>query len=314
LSHIRLLAALMAICLTVGCKAQPAANAPADAAMSRRIEVMVRSQYNLPPDFDIAIGDREKSRISGYDTLPVSISHGGRSQTIDFLLSTDGKTLARLDTIDLVKNPAFSIDIANRPLRGNPEARVTVISFDDLECPYCGKMHKDLFPATLMHYGDKVRFVYKDFPLVEIHPWAMRAAIDANCLAAQNHDVYWNYVDYIHSHGDEVSGQDRDVAKSHAALDRIARQMAAIGNLDTGKLAACLTAQDETQIKASMNEARELSIDGAPALFIDGERINGALPAEQVWLVIDRALRAAGITPPPMPEAPKPATQQPSAQ
>src|ERR1035438_10431750 len=52
-------------------------------------------------------------------------------------------------------------------------------------------------------------------------------------LASQSGDVYWSYVDYLHSHGEEVSGPDRDPAKSFAALDRIVRQEAATGKLDT---------------------------------------------------------------------------------
>ena len=107
-------------------------------------------------------------------------------------------------------------------------------------------MHQALFPATLEHYKDKVRFIYKDNPLTEIHPWAMHAAVDANCLAAQSGDVYWTYVDYLHSHGQEVSGEDRNLAKSFDALDRIARQEATLGKLDSAKLDACLAKQDES--------------------------------------------------------------------
>ena len=60
-------------------------------------------------------------------------------------------------------------------------------------------------------------------------------------------------------------------------------------------------------MRASMREAEALKIDGAPALFVDGERISGALPQDNVWTVIDRALRAAGVEPPaPQPEQAKP--------
>jgi protein-disulfide isomerase len=152
-----------------------------------------------------------------------------------------------------------------------------------------------------------VRFVYKDDPLTDLHPWAMHAAVDANCLAAQNGQVYWNFVDYVHAHGQEVNGADRDLKKSFAALDRIARDEGTLAKLDSAKLDACIAKQDETQVRASAKEAEGLGVDGTPALFIDGERINGALPAEQVWVVIDRALRADGIEPPP------PATAQPPA-
>lgn len=266
---------------------------------------MVRSQFNVPQDYDVTVGARKPSQINGYDTLPVTLSRGPKSTVVDFLISTDGKTLARLDTFDLVKNPALNIDIAGRPIRGNPTAKVTVINFDDLECPFCARMHESLFPSTMERYKNKVRFIYKDDPLTEIHPWAMHAAVDANCLAAQSGDVYWTYVDYLHSHGQEITGEDRNVTKSFATLDRIARQEATIAKLDEAKLDACLTKQDETQVRASAKEADALGVDGTPALFIDGERIGGAVPEPQIWLVIDRALRAVGEEPPPaVPEQP----------
>jgi protein-disulfide isomerase len=272
--------------------------------LNRRIEVTVRTEFSLPQTYNVSIGARKQSAFSGYDDLPVTISTGGHSQVIEYLISTDNKKLARLNTFDLTKDPGSDIDVTNRPIRGNPAAKVTIINFDDLECPYCARMHEALFPSTLDRYKDKVRFIYKDFPLEEIHPWALHASVDANCLAAQNSEIYWGYVDYLHSHGDEVSGPDRDLKKSFAALDRIARQEATIAKLDTTTLDACMAKQDETEINNSLKEASVLGLDGAPALFVNGERINGAVPEEQVWIAIDRALRAAGEEPPPPPAQP----------
>ena len=295
----RILAGLLVLCMTAGCKAQPAPQPALDPVLNRHIEVMVRSQFNIPQDIAVTLGARQPSQIPGYYTLPITLSHAKKQQVIEFLISTDGKTLARLETFDLVKNPVFNIDIAGRPIRGNTEAKVTVINFDDLECPYCARMHQSLFPSTIERYKDKVRFIYKDDPLVELHPWAMHAAVDANCLAAQSGQVYWTYIDYLHAHGQEISGPDRNPAKSFDALDRIARQEATLARLDSGKLDGCLAAQDETQVRASAREADSLKVEGTPALFVNGERVDGAVPQDQLWLVIDRALRAAGIDPPP---------------
>jgi protein-disulfide isomerase len=305
------MAGLLALGLAAGCKAQTEKTNPAaDPGLTRRIEVMVRSQFNVPPNIAVTLGPRTSSEFPGYDTQPVTLSRGTHSQEIKFLISKDSKTLARLETFDLEKNPAMNIDIGGRPVRGNPNAKVTVINFDDLECPYCARMHESLFPDTLNRYKDKVRFVYKDDPLVEIHPWAMHAAVNANCLAAQSADVYWKYVDYLHSHGQEINGQgqDRDVQKSYAALDRIARDEGTVAKLDSARLDACLAKQDETQVKQSAKQAEALGIEGTPALFIEGEKINGAMPEDQLWLVIDRALRAAGEEPPP-PVKPAPAPE-----
>ena len=303
--------------MTTGCKAQtPQTQTALDpATINRRVEIMVRSQFNIPQDYDVTIGDRKPSQIPGYDKLPITLSRDTKSQVIDFLISTDGNTLARLEKFDLLRDPVFSIDVAGRPIRGNPDAKVTVVNFDDLECPYCARMHGSLFPSTLDHYKDKVRFIYKDNPLTDLHPWAMHAAVDANCLAAQSGDVYWAYVDYLHSHGDEITGADRNPAKSFDALNRIARQEATLAKLDLSKLDGCLAAQNEAQVRASSAEALALRIEGAPAVFVNGERIDGAQPEELVWRAIDRALRAAGIQPPAIPApqpAPAPAAAAPS--
>ncbi len=317
MSRIHLLAGLLALCLAAGCKAQTAPspsaapNAPQASLVNRRIEVMVRAQFNVPQDYSVTIGARKPSNIGGYDTLPVTLSRGEKNTVVDFLISTDSKTLARLETFDLAKDPVFSIDVNGRPVRGNPAAKVTVINFDDLECPYCARMHRSLFPDTLTRYKDQVRFIYKDDPLEQLHPWAMHAAVDANCLATQSTDVYWTYVDYLHGHGQDISGPDRDKAKSFAALDRVAREEATLAKLDATKLDACLAAQDETQVRASAREADALKIEGTPAVFVDGERVDGAVPEEQLWLVIDRALRASGQQPPATPPAAPPALPVP---
>jgi protein-disulfide isomerase len=130
--------------------------------------------------------------------------------------------------------------------------------------------------------------------------------VNANCLAAQSGDVYWTYVDYLHAHGDEVSGDGHDLKKSFAALDRIALQEATLSKLDETALNACMAKQDETQIRASAKLADDLGIDGTPAVFVDGERVNGgAVPQNELWSAIDRAVRAAGEQPPPV-EAPVP--------
>ena len=292
------LSTVLLFAATIGCKAQATNDPLKDPALARRIEVLVRGQFNVPAEYSVTFGVRKPSNLPGYDSLPITFSHGPRNSTTDFLISTDNKSLARLETFDLTHIAAQNIPVDNRPIRGNPEAKVTVINFDDLECPYCARMHQQLFPLTLDRYKDKVRFVYKDDPLTEIHPWAMHAAVDANCIGDQNSKAYWGYVDYLHLHGGDVTGPDRDPKKSFAVLDKIAREQGKIFELDAAKLDVCLQKQDESAVRASMKEADSLGIEGTPYLFVDGEHINGALPPEQVWAVIDRALRAAGVEPP----------------
>lgn len=304
----RFLAGLLVLGLTAGCKAQSTAPSHSDPVLDRRIEIQVRSQFELPADVAIAIGARTPSEFTGYEKLPITLTLGAKSQVVNYLISLDNtKLIRRQDIFDLTKDPADEIPITGRPIRGNPAAKVTIVNFDDLECPFCARMHQELFPATIDHYKDLVRIVYKDDPLTDLHPWAMHAAVDANCLAAQSGNVYWTYVDYLHGHGEEITGSDHELAKSVAALDRIAGQEATLAKLDQTALNACIAKQDQTQILASAKLAEDLGIDGTPAVFVNGEKVSGgAVPEDELWTVIDRALRAAGEQPPPAP-APAPA-------
>jgi protein-disulfide isomerase len=160
-------------------------------------------------------------------------------------------------------------------------------------------MHQQLFPATQDRYKGLVKFIYKDYPLVEIHPWAMHAAVDSGCLAEQNSDAYWTFVDYLHAHGDEIKGAPHDASDPLKTLDKIARAEGERSKLDLAKLDACIAKQDETPIRASMKQGDSLGVNGTPTLFINGERISGALPEGELWIAIDRALKEAGVPPPP---------------
>jgi protein-disulfide isomerase len=266
----------------------------------------VRSQFEVPPNVDVAIGATSKSEFPGFETLPITFSSKGKQTVVNFLLSSDGNTVARLERFDISHNPSDMISTQNRPLRGTQDAKVTIVNFDDLECPYCARMHEQLFPATLDRYKGLIRFYYKDYPLVEIHPWAMHAAVDANCLADQSGEAYWRFVDYVHTHGDEITGPAHDSQLAFKTLDKLTREEGQRSKLDGAKLDVCMAKQDEAAVRASMKQGDSLGVNGTPTLFINGERIAGALPQAEVWTAIDRALRESGVQPPPLvAEAPK---------
>jgi protein-disulfide isomerase len=186
------------------------------------------------------------------------------------------------------------IDVTGRPARGAKASKVVAVNFDDFECPYCSRMHQTLFPEIFKEYGDRVTFIYKDYPLAEIHPWAIHAAVDANCLGAQNADAYWDFADYIHANQREVSNEKTPDLR-FAALDRLALLQGQKHNLDTVKLQSCVKAQDEGAVKASMKQGDAIGVSATPTLFINGEKIDGAVPVSQVRAALDRALRDSGL-------------------
>ena len=287
---------LLVVCL--GCVAQTTTP-----DLAKKIERQVRSYYKIPPEVHLVVGVPSPSpEFPDYQSVIVTVDNGGKKQDLTFLVSKDHSSMMRLTKFDLSKDPfavtMSKIDTGGRPTRGAKASKVVVVNFDDFECPFCSRMHQTLFPGLLKEYGDRVTFIYKDYPLVEIHPWATHAAVDANCLAAQNGDAYWDFADYIHANQREVSSEKTSGARLEA-LDKLAMLQGQKHNLDVGKLQSCIKAQDESVVKASMKEGDAIGVEATPTLFVNGEKIDGAQSAGEMRAALDRALKDANL---PVPE------------
>jgi protein-disulfide isomerase len=293
----------------LGCVAQSASP-----ELTRKIERQVRSYYKMSPEILVTVGTLSPSPdFPNYDSVVVTVDGGDKKQDLTFLVSKDRSSLMRLTKFDLTKDPFAAtmskIDVSGRPTRGAKASKVVLVNFDDLECPFCSRMHQTLFPEILKEYGDRVTFIYKDYPLAEIHPWAMHAAVDGNCLGAQSSDAYWDFADYIHANQHEV-GNEKTPAARLEALDRLTLLQGQKHNLDVGKLQSCIKAQDESAVKASMKEADGLGVEATPTMFISGEKVDGAVPISQVRAALDRALKDANL---PVPEHVPPAAAAPAS-
>lgn len=295
---------LLAICL--GCAAQSSApnalqktDSTQKPELSQKIERQVRSAYKVPDQLKIIVGSLSPSHdFPDYDSVIVTIDGGDRKQDLTFLVAKDRSSMIRMVKYDLSKDPytdtMAKINTSGRPTRGVKASKVVVVNYDDFECPYCSRMHQELFPEIFKEYGDRISFVYKDYPLVEIHPWAMRAAVDANCLAAQNADAYWDFADYIHANQHEVSNEKTPAARNDA-LDKLTTLQGQKHSVDTAKLQACIKGQDDSAVKASMKEAETVGVEATPTLFINGERVDGVVPPNELRAMLDRALKDANL-------------------
>lgn len=262
--------------------------APLTPEITHRITTEIRSRYNVPPQVSIAVSEPKPSAMPGYDDVVVTFTGGTNTTHHDFLISTDRKMLAHLEKIDISQDLMSKIDVKGRPVKGNPNAKVTIINFDDFQCPFCSRMHATLFNNVFKDYADKVKVIYKDYPLIEIHPWAMHAAVDGNCLGEQNAPAYWDFADYIHANQKQMAGNSRTEAFQN--IDNLAKEQAQKHQLDAGKLQACMQKQDESSVRASMAEGDKLGVDSTPTLFINGERFTGTVPESELRAALDRAL------------------------
>jgi protein-disulfide isomerase len=281
--------------------------APAD--LSQRIERQLRVTYNVPATVKVSLSALRPSEFANYDGVTVTFDGEGKKQNYEFLVSKDQKTLVRLTKIDISKDPyqeiTDKIDVKGRPIRGNPNAKVVMVNYDDFECPFCSRVHATLFPQLLKEYGDRVAFIYKDFPLSEIHPWAIHAAVDANCLAAQNSEAYWDFADYIHGNQSVVNkAANRDA--QFAAIDHITLNEGDKFKLDSARLQACIKEQKSEAVTASVKEGEGLGVTGTPTMFVNGQMMDGARSLDEIRSLFNSALQRAGVTPPAPPPAAAP--------
>lgn len=291
-----LLKLLPAVLLAASLAAQPSGVSRAE--LDRRVERHVRSYTGLPADAKVTIGDRTPSAFSGYDTLPVTIEREGNKQVFNFLISKDGGKLFYLKEFDLSEDPYVrimkKIDTSHRPVRGAPDAKVTIVVYDDFQCPFCAKMYVTLFNEVMNRYRDRVRVLIKDFPILDAHPWAMRAAVDSQCLAQQDSEAYWEFSDIVHSRQQEIVQKTRvQTPGTPSPLDSLAAEVGQKHGVNAGTLQACLSAQDQSKVQASMQEGRELGVSATPTMFVNGQEQEGILTAEQLRGLLDRALSEA---------------------
>ena len=268
--------------------------------LAHRIESMLRSKLDLPPASSISFGARSAGEVPGYDRIVAhfSSSLSPEKGDVSLLVSKDGTRLAQFNTYDISFDPKSKFPAGDRPARGGPPtAPVVIVDYDDLECPFCGRLHAELFPALTDRYGDQVRVVYRSFPS-EGHSWAMHAAVDTDCLGAESAPAYWAAVDQIHAHAAEYGGKERSLVKAQQELDAIVTDEGHAFHVDASALEACIKKQDTTKQNASVRSGIELGVSKTPTFFINGAKIDGAVPITFVFEMVDNALKAEGRVPP----------------
>src|SRR6266568_2423799 len=207
-NSLALSAALFLLLVAGGCKAQTTkASETLSDEIIHRIQSEIRSRYKVPSEIGVSISAPRPSDFPGYDQIVVTFTGGTHSSTHEFLISKDRKTLAHLEKFDISTDWMSKIDVKGRPFRGSEQAKAVIISYQDFQCSFCSRMHSTLFPGLLQEYAGRVKVIYKNYPLTEIHPWALHAAVDADCLADQNQDAYWDFADYVFANQKQVGGR-----------------------------------------------------------------------------------------------------------
>ena len=229
----------------------------------------------------------EPAEIPGWKKGHLEAALGEQKQDVPFYVSNDGRYLFRSDVVDLTIDPFQAvmqkIKLDGAPSRGPADAKVTVVEFSDFECPYCGQAWEIFEKQVYPQYADKVRFVFKQMPLTQIHPFAEDAAVAAMCALQQGNDQFWKLYEGLFAQQGEITKEN---------LPAKVEEIATAAGLDVPKLKDCMQGRKSLDaVKADQAEAAAVGVSGTPTFFVNGRRVQGA-DANAFKQAIDQALAA----------------------
>jgi protein-disulfide isomerase len=184
---------------------------------------------------------------------------------------------SKAKVVTFLKAPAIRrVDVATNgaPFKGSEKAPVTMVKFEDFECPFCKTVQPTL-AAVLKKYDGKVKVVHKDLPLEAIHPQAQLAAEAARCAGEQGR--FWEYHDALYGNSPKLGAAELKTYAKNIGLNASFDQC-----LESGKYKAA--------VQKDLSEGAQLGLTGTPTFFINGREISGALPVESFAAIIDEEL------------------------
>lgn len=276
--HVSALCLVARLCVA----ADPSPCVPISDADRAKLAGYIQKKYNLPESTGIEVHEAAFVEGSCYRKLEFTSVGATRPFRTVLFASPDLRFLthelldshvdpveeewrhARELAADLAKGDAASL--------GPKDAPVTLVLFSDFQCPFCSQMAAGLMREILPSEGDKIRLIFRNFPL-PMHPWARAAAEAAACARTQGDKYFWPLHDYIFTHQRELTAANM--------TSKLTEQAAAVEGFDAARLKACVD-RKETAAKVDQDLAlgKEMQISGTPTLFINGQRVTGYRAAE----------------------------------
>lgn len=167
------------------------------------------------------------------------------------------------------------IETSDDPALGATNASIVIVEFSDFQCPFCRQAYP-IVKTIMREYGDRVKFIYRDFPVTQTHPDALNAAMAGGC--AHEAGLFWEYHDHLFDHQSDIS------------IDALKQYAFAVG-IPTAPFAECLDSQRfRNEALNDLEEGIRLGVTGTPTFFINGARVPGVIPLDTFRKIIDQLL------------------------
>jgi len=162
----------------------------------------------------------------------------------------------------------ISISLDDDPVKGNPDAPITIVEFSDFQCPFCAKFHSTTFPQLEANYIDsgKVKFVYRDFPIQSIHPNAVPAAFAAECADEQG--MFWEYHDLVFENQKKWQGLSGPIM-----VDTFEQYALELG-LNASDFNTCFeSGKYADEVTKDLQDGASYGITGTPGFFVGNDEL-----------------------------------------
>ncbi len=176
-----------------------------------------------------------------------------------------------------------NVGVGHFPIKGNDNAKVTVIEFADLRCPFCEQWFQNVEPNLIKDYVNtgKVKFYFRSYAF--LGPASTLAANAAECANEQG--KFWDFHDYMYKNQPDESDT------SMYTVDNLTQIAGNLG-MDTTQFNSCLsTKKYDKDVSKDLSEGSTAGVSGTPTTFVNGIAIVGAVPYDQIKAAIDNALK-----------------------
>lgn len=174
------------------------------------------------------------------------------------------------------------LTLGNFPIKGNDNAKVTIVEFADFRCPFCEKFFSDTEPQIIKDYVDtgKAKLAFRNYAF--LGPASVTAANAAECANEQG--KFWDYYEYLYKN------QPSESDTSMYVTDKLSEIAGTLG-MDTSKFSSCLDSKKyDNNVTKDLNDGQAVGVSGTPTFYINGKQIVGAQPYSQFKTIIDAEL------------------------
>lgn len=252
---------------------QSSSASPANAALAAKVESYLRVLFGWGPEYKVKLGPVTLSEIPELLKVPVTVNYQGHDENGTVYVTKDAHFMFRGEIRDMSKDPfaetRAKIKLGDSPSLGPADAKLTVVEFSDFECPHCQEMYSIL--KAVEPEFPQVRFVFKNFPLEQVHPWAMTAALAGRCVyKTGSSSAFLKFQDSVFTNQEAITAD--------SAWDQLSQYaVSALGTTGSAEaLHSCMTApQTKAAVDADVAEGKALGVDSTPTFFINGRPFIG---------------------------------------